>query len=150
MNKKLLAVISVLGLLIFAMGGYIIGTKSQNNQVKTAQTKSSSSESKKEVSSSSSAPSASSSSSTEVIISTSDAESQLNSGQSIDGKIVDVDVFNVENATELGQNLQAGEHLNFYPATQQYGLKNGDHIKFKVSESKSTLGSWLITGDVVK
>lgn len=149
MNKKLVVVISVLVLLVFAMGGYIIGTKSQDNQVKTAQTKSSSSESKKEVSSSS-APSASSSSSTEVIISTSDAESQLNSGQSIDGKIVDVDIFNVENATELGQNLQAGEHLNFYPATQQYGLKTGDHIKFKVSESKSTLGSWLITGDVVK
>ncbi|MFH0349414.1 hypothetical protein ACG92U_04355 [Leuconostoc citreum] len=50
----------------------------------------------------------------------------------------------------MGQNIQAGEHLNFYPATQQYNLKAGDHVKFKVINAKSTMGSWLITGDVVK
>lgn len=80
---------------------------------------------------------------------TSEAESKLNSGENLSGKIIDVEILTVENNTELGQNIQAGEHLNFYPDKQQTGLKDGQHIKFKVNDAQSTLGSWLIKGSVV-
>ncbi|SFC24621.1 hypothetical protein SAMN05660453_0046 [Fructobacillus durionis] len=81
--------------------------------------------------------------------STSEAEEKLNAGDDLTGKIIDVEILKVENNTELGQNLQAGEHLNFYPDKQQAGLKDGQHIKFKVTDAQSTLGSWLIKGSVV-
>lgn len=146
MNKKLLIVIGILVILIIAMGSYIVGTKSTNNDKnETTKSKSTSSHSTKVSSSSSS-----SSSAIKANLSTADAESQLNNGQNIDGKIVDVEIFEAINSSELGQNLQAGEHLNFYPATQQYNLKAGDHVKFKVEAAKDELGSWLIKGDVVK
>lgn len=144
MNKKLLAIIGILVILVVAMGGYILGKDKPSVENQATVSKSVS----KSTTSSSSSPAKASSS--EVIISTTDAESQLNNGQSIDGKTVDVELFDVVNASELGQNLQAGEHLNFYPATQQYNLKAGDHVKFKVAAVKSELGSWFIKGDVIK
>ena len=146
MNKKLLIVIGVLVVVIVGLGGYIVGNHSSNESTKTEKTSKSNKSEKNSESSSTSSVVASSND----VISTSDAESQLNNGQSIDGKTVDVEIFNIVNASELGQNIQAGEHLNFYPATQQYNLKAGDHVKFKVISVKSTMGSWLITGDVVK
>lgn len=146
MNKKLLIVIGVLVVVIVGLGGYIVGNHSSNESTKTEKTSKSNKSEKNSESSSTSSVVASSND----VISTSDAESQLNNGQSIDGKTVDVEIFNIVNASELGQNIQAGEHLNFYPSTQQYNLKAGDHVKFKVISVKSTMGSWLITGDVVK
>lgn len=168
MNKKYLAIIAALVVMVVGLGGYIIGTHSDSEPKKEKVSSHKSDkddkdddkddkDDKDDVSDKDDDDDkASSSSSSTVVdnsadtISTADAESMLNNGQSIDGKIVDVDILKVENATELGQNIQAGEHLNFYPATQQYDLKPGDHVKFKVIAAKSTLGSWLITGDVVK
>lgn len=162
MNKKYLIIIAALVAMVVGLGGYIIGTHSDSEPKKEKvsskkadkddkdddkEDKSSKSNKDDDDKASSSSSVANDSADT---ISTADAESMLNNGQSIDGKIVDVDILKVENATELGQNIQAGEHLNFYPATQQYDLKPGDHVKFKVIAAKSTLGSWLITGDVVK
>ncbi|WP_207771558.1 hypothetical protein [Convivina intestini] len=77
------------------------------------------------------------------------AEKKLNAGENLDGKIIDVEIASVENNTPLGQNIWAGEHLNFYPDKQQHNLKKGQHIKFKISETKSSLGSWFIKGTVV-
>lgn len=152
MNKKLLIVIGVLVVVIVGLGGYIVGNHSSNESTKTEKTSKSEKSNKSDNSVNSSESSSTSSvvASSNDVISTSDAESQLNNGQSIDGKTVDVEIFNIVNASELGQNIQAGEHLNFYPTTQQYNLKAGDHVKFKVISVKSTMGSWLITGDVVK
>lgn len=147
MNKKyLLLMIGVLVVIVAILGGYIVGNK-PHNQTKTE--KSVQSSSSKIEKSSSSSVATSSSSTTSTVISTTDAETQLNNGQSIDGKIVDIDILEVENDTALGQNIQAGEHLNFYPATQQYNLKTGGHVKFKVTAAKSTMGSWLIKGNVI-
>lgn len=150
MNKKLIIIIGVLVLMVVGLGGYIIGSHSNNDSKTVAKSSPSKKTDKSSISAGSSSSGSAPASNSINIISTTDAESQLNNGQSIDGKIVDVEIFNVINASELGQNIQAGEHLNFYPATQQYNLKAGDHVKFKVASVKSTMGSWLITGDVVK
>jgi len=149
MNKKNIIVIAVLAVAVVGLGGYIVGNHSSNESTKTEKTSKSNKSSELEKNSESSSTSSVAAIANDVI-STLDAESQLNNGQSIDGKTVDVEIFNIVNASELGQNIQAGEHLNFYPATQQYNLKAGDHVKFKVINAKSTMGSWLITGDVVK
>lgn len=146
MNKKLLIIIGILVVVVVGLGGYIVGNHSPNEPTKTEKA----SKSNKSEKSSESISTSSVASSSNDVISTSDAEDQLNNGQSIDGKTVDVELFDVINASELGQNLQAGKHLNFYPSTQQYNLKAGDHVKFKISEVKSELGSWLIKGDVIK
>jgi len=149
MNKKNIIVIAVLAVAVVGLGGYIVGNHSSNESTKTEKTSKSNKSSELEKNSESSSTSSVAAIANDVI-STLDAESQLNNGQSIDGKTVDVEIFNIVNESELGQNIQAGEHLNFYPATQQYNLKAGYHVKFKVINAKSTMGSWLITGDVVK
>ncbi|CCF28473.1 hypothetical protein N2E94_08540 [Leuconostoc citreum] len=147
MNKKLLIIIGILTLTVVGLVGYLAGNQSDNEAKQaTKYTKSN----KSANNSNSTSSTISTSSSSNEVVSTSDAERQLNSGQSIDGKIIDVEILNVVNASELGQNIQAGEHLNFYPAKQQYNLKTGEHIKFKVISVKSAVGSWLITGNVVK
>lgn len=89
-------------------------------------------------------------STTKADYTTTQAEKQLNAGKSIDGKIVDVKIEKNVTDGPLGQDLWAGKHLNFYPSKQQYNLKKGQHILFKVSSAKSTLGSWYIQGSVVK
>ncbi|EAV38994.1 prophage Lp2 protein 7 [Oenococcus oeni ATCC BAA-1163] len=78
------------------------------------------------------------------------AEVRLNSGKSIDSKVIKVKINKVENKTALGQNLQAGKHLNFYPVSQQYALKKGDTVLFKAKKAKSIFNSWLISGNVEK
>ncbi|WP_439424759.1 hypothetical protein ACKP2L_04945 [Oenococcus alcoholitolerans] len=78
------------------------------------------------------------------------AETRLNAGKSIDDKVVKIKIERVENKTTLGQNIQAGKHLNFYPESQQYGLKKGDIVFFKVKAAKSIFNSWLISGNVNK
>lgn len=64
--------------------------------------------------------------------------------------VIKIKIKKGENKTVLGQNLQAGKHRNFYPASQQYGLKKGDTALFKVKKAKSIFNSWLISGDVEK
>lgn len=141
---------SIIVVAIIATSLYMMNSNSKMPKSESTPTskKESSKHSESSAKSSSSASSVSSSSATSPELSTSDAETKLNSGESIDGKIVDVEIYDIDNTN--GQNLQAGEHLNFYPQTQQYGLKAGDHVMFKVTGAKSALGSWIISGDVVK
>lgn len=148
MNKKYLVIIAALAAMVIGLSGYIIGTNANREPKKEKVSSQKSDRNNKDDSQAASSSTVANHSADNL--STADAETMLNNGQSIDGKTVDVDILKVENATELGQNIQAGEHLNFYPTTQQYDLNPGDHVKFKVIAAKSALGSWLITGDVIK
>lgn len=70
-------------------------------------------------------------------------EAALNNGENLEGKIVNIKIANVETQSVYGYNLWAGEHLNFV-SEKNPNVSTGDTISVKITEVKSTLGSWII------
>lgn len=75
---------------------------------------------------------------------TEDFESALEDGANLEGKIVSVEIQNIEPDSAFGYNLQAGEHLNFV-SSQNPKLEVGDELIAEVEEVENVLGSFIIT-----
>lgn len=75
---------------------------------------------------------------------TSEAETALNDGKSIDGKTVKITVDKFIPDGTLGYTIWSGEHLNFISSTNPE-VKEGDEIVVKVKKVENALGSWLIS-----
>lgn len=76
-------------------------------------------------------------------------ESALNSGEKVNGKIVQFVVSNYEPDSKLGINCWAGEHLNFI-SDNALDVSAGYIVVGQVTEEPSNmLGSWLIPYDVL-
>lgn len=74
---------------------------------------------------------------------TEEFESALNDGEDLEGKIVKVEVDNIEPDSAFGYNLQAGEHLNFV-SSKNPKIDEGDELVAEVKEVESALGSFII------
>ncbi len=75
-------------------------------------------------------------------------ETDLNSGKSMEGKIVSFVVNDIKPQSAFGYNLITGEHLNFVSASNP-NVKVGDTVRVKVTEVSTVLGSWIIKYDMM-
>ena len=75
-------------------------------------------------------------------------EADLNSGKSMEGKIVSFVVNDIKPQSAFGYNLITGEHLNFVSESNP-NVKVGDTVRVKVTEVSTTLGSWIIKYDMM-
>jgi hypothetical protein len=98
---------------------------------------------------SSSKTSQSSSSTTVDFKTAAEFESALNSSQDTIGKVVTFTVDNVVPDGELGYTVWAGEHLNFI-STEVLNWKTGESHTVKIKKVASSLGSYMITFEIIK
>lgn len=77
-----------------------------------------------------------------------DLESALNAGEDASGKTVSAVIKEVVTNSAFGYNLQSGEHLNFC-SDDDPKVSAGDTITVKIKSVKSTLGSYIISYELI-
>ncbi|WP_186579785.1 hypothetical protein [Aquibacillus kalidii] len=75
---------------------------------------------------------------------TKEFEAALNNGENLEGKIVSVEVSELEPNSAFGYNIQAGEHLNFV-STENPNVKKEDTVLLEIKKVESMLGSYIIS-----
>lgn len=75
-------------------------------------------------------------------------EQALNDGEIVNDKIVSFEVMEIHPNSSLGFNLWAGKHLNFV-SSSPIETSPKDILTVRVKDVKSSLGSWIITYEVV-
>ena len=70
-------------------------------------------------------------------------ESALNSGENLEGKIVQFVAGELHPNSAFGYNVWAGEHLNFV-SSRNPDIKEGDTVVVKATTIENVLGSWII------
>lgn len=75
-------------------------------------------------------------------------EAALNSGENLEGKIVQFVADELHPNSAFGYNIYSGEHLNFV-SSENPNIKVGNTVVVKTTKIESTLGSWIIYYDKI-